>query len=92
MNVPGSNVARHLRIAATDRPEGLATKSPVSVSPTGEVRHETRTFRQLDQESDAAAAHLAHAGLASGDRVLLAVRPGHDLIVGMFALRLNESA
>ena len=86
MNVPGSNVARHLRIAATDRPEGLATKSPVSVSPTGEVRHETRTFRQLDQESDAAAAHLAHAGLASGDRVLLAVRPGHDLIVGMFAL------
>ena len=86
MNVPGSNVARHLRIAATDRPEGLATKSPVSVSPTGEVRHETRTFRQLDQESDAAAAHLAHAGLAAGDRVLLAVRPGHDLIVGMFAL------
>jgi acyl-CoA synthetase (AMP-forming)/AMP-acid ligase II len=86
MNVPGSNVARHLRIAATDRPEGLATKSPVSVSPTGEVRHETRTFRQLDQESDAAAAHLAQAGLAPGDRVLLAVRPGHDLIVGMFAL------
>ena len=86
MNVPGSNVARHLRIAATDRPEGLATKSPVSVSPTGEVRHETRTFRQLDQESDAAAAHLTRAGLAAGDRVLLAVRPGHDLIVGMFAL------
>jgi olefin beta-lactone synthetase len=86
MNVPGSNVARHLRIAATDRPEGLATKSPVSVSPTGEVRHATRTFRQLDQESDAAAAHLAQAGLAAGDRVLLAVRPGHDLIVGMFAL------
>jgi acyl-CoA synthetase (AMP-forming)/AMP-acid ligase II len=86
MNVPGSNVARHLRIAATDRPEGLATKSPVSVSPTGEVLHETRTFRQLDQESDAAAAHLAQAGLAPGDRVLLAVRPGHDLIVGMFAL------
>ncbi len=86
MNVPGSNVARHLRIAASDRPEGLATKTPVGVSPTGEVSHATRTFRQLDQESDAAAAHLARAGLAAGDRVLLAVRPGHDLIVGMFAL------
>ncbi len=86
MNVPGSNVARHLRIAASDRPEGLATKTPVGVSPTGEVRHATQTFRQLDQESDAAAAHLARAGLAAGDRVLLAVRPGHDLIVGMFAL------
>jgi acyl-CoA synthetase (AMP-forming)/AMP-acid ligase II len=34
----------------------------------------------------AAAAHLAQAGLGAGDRVLLAVRPGHDLIVGMFAL------
>jgi acyl-CoA synthetase (AMP-forming)/AMP-acid ligase II len=86
MNVPGSNVARHLRIAATEHPDGVATKSPVSVSPTGEVSHEVRTFRQLDQESDAAAAHFALAGIAPGTRVLLAVRPGHDLIVGMFAL------
>jgi acyl-CoA synthetase (AMP-forming)/AMP-acid ligase II len=86
MNVPGSNVARHLRIAATDRPEGLATKSPVSVSPSGEVRHEVRTFRQLDQESDAAAGYFASAGITEGTRVLLAVRPGRDLIVGMFAL------
>ncbi len=86
MNVPGSNVARHLRIAATERPDDPATKSPVAIHPTAEAKHETRTFRQLDQESDAAAAHLARAGLAAGDRVLLAVRPGHDLIVGMFAL------
>ena len=86
MNVPGSNVARHLRIAATDRPEGLATKSPVSVSPSGEVRHEVRTFRQLDQESDSAAGYFATSGITEGARVLLAVRPGRDLIVGMFAL------
>ncbi len=86
MNDPGSNVARHLRIAATDRPDGLATKSPTSVKPTGEVQHEVRTFRQLDQESDSAAAYFAEAGISEGARVLLAVRPGHDLIVGMFAL------
>ena len=86
MHDPGSNVARHLRIAATERPGDPATKSPVAVHPTVEARHEIRTFRQLDQESDAAAAHLSQAGLAAGDRVLLAVRPGHDLIVGMFAL------
>lgn len=86
MNIPGSNVARHLRIAATEHPDGVATKSPVGVSADGEVRHGVRTFRQLDQESDAAAETLAQAGLAAGDRVLLAVRPGHDLIVGMFAL------
>ena len=86
MNDPGSNVARHLRIAATDRPDGLATKSPTSVNPTGEVQHEVRTFRQLDQESDSAAGYFAQAGISEGARVLLAVRPGHDLIVGMFAL------
>ncbi len=86
MNVPGSNVARHLRIAATEHPDGLATKSPTGVSATGEVRHEVRTFRQLDQESDAAAGYFAAAGITEGARVLLAVRPGHDLIVGMFAL------
>lgn len=86
MNDPGSNVARHLRSATTSRPEGLATKSPIGISPEGKVIHESRSFLQLDQASDAAAEHFARAGLSAGDRVLLAVRPGHDLIVGMFAL------
>ena len=86
MNVTGSNVARHLRIAAAERPDGLATKSPLSVRAPGEVRHEVRTFRELDQESDAAAGAFAQAGITAGTRALLAVRPGHDLIVGMFAL------
>ncbi|MEY4307195.1 MAG: hypothetical protein RJA95_563 [Verrucomicrobiota bacterium] len=86
MNVTGSNVARHLRIAASVRPEGLATKSPVGVTASGAVRHEVRTFRQLDQESDGAAGRFTEAGITAGDRVLLAVRPGHDLIVGMFGL------
>ena len=86
MNDPGSNVARHLRMAATDHPDGIATKSPTKVGPNGKVAHDLRTFRQLDQESDAAASLLASSGIATGDRVLLAVRPGHDLIVGMFGL------
>ena len=85
MNDPGSNVARHLRIAATKHPDGVATKSPVSTS-AGEVVHKVHTFRQLDQESDAAAEYFRQNGIAAGTRVLLAVRPGHDLIVGMFGL------
>jgi acyl-CoA synthetase (AMP-forming)/AMP-acid ligase II len=85
MNDPGSNVARHLRIAATEHPDGAATKSPVSTS-AAEVMHKVRTFRQLDQESDAAAEYFRQNGIAAGTRVLLAVRPGHDLIVGMFGL------
>ena len=86
MNDPGSNVARHLRIAATGRPDGLATKSPMAITSDGKVIHEVRSFRQLDQESDAAADRLSQSGISHGERVLLAVRPGHDLIVGMFAL------
>ena len=86
MNDPGSNVARHLRIAATDRPDGLATKSPTAFSANGEVLHVVRSFRQLDQESNGAAEHFSRSGITQGGRVLLAVRPGHDLIVGMFAL------
>ena len=86
MNDPGSNVARHLRIAATDRPEGLATKSPTAITADSKVIHEVRSFRQLDQESDGAADRLRQSGITQGARVLLAVRPGHDLIVGMFAL------
>ena len=86
MNDPGSNVARHLRIAATAHPVGLATKSPTTATADGQVLHEVRTFSQLDQESDAAAGYFEDAGLKEGARVLLAVRPGHDLIVGMFAL------
>jgi len=86
MNDPGSNVARHLRIAATDRPDGMATKSPTTVSANGKVLHEVRNFRQLDQESDGAAERFGQSGITQGSRVLLAVRPGHDLIVGMFGL------
>ena len=86
MNDPGSNVARHLRIAATGRPDAVATKTPLRVDASGEVLHALRSFRELDRESDAAADCFARAGLAAGDRALLAVRPGHDLIVGMFGL------
>ncbi len=86
MNDPGSNVARHLRIAATDRPDALATKSPTAVTAEGQVIHEVSSFRQLDQESDRAADRFSRSGITHGTRVLLAVRPGHDLIVGMFGL------
>jgi len=86
MIVPGSNVARHLRQAALDEPEALATLTPLSVSPDGNVVHARCTFRRLDQESDAAARIFHAEGISRGTRTLLAVRPGHDLIVAMFGL------
>lgn len=86
MNLPGSNVARHLRKAAIDQPGGVATKTPIREPGSGKILHTARTFRQLDQESDAASRYLRQSGIREGSRVLLAVRPGHDLIVGMFGL------
>ncbi len=86
MHDPGRNVARHLRAAATQTPDLTATLSPLSVSPTGQVVHARCTFRQLDQASDAAARVFHAEGITQGTRVLLAVRPGHDLIVCMFGL------
>jgi len=86
MNVPGSNVARHLRQAALEQPEAVATLSPLSVGPDGKVVHARCSFRRLDQESDAAARVFHAEGITVGTRVLLAVRPGHDLIVTMFGL------
>ncbi len=86
MIVPGSNVARHLRQAALEQPDALATLTPLSVGPDGKVVHERCTFRRLDQESDAAARIFHAEGIAEGTRTLLAVRPGHDLIVTMFGL------
>jgi acyl-CoA synthetase (AMP-forming)/AMP-acid ligase II len=86
MSASRSNVARHLRQAALESPDDLAVLSPLSVAPDGKVVHARASFRALDQESDAAA-RLFHAeGITTGTRVLLAVRPGQDLIVGMFGL------
>ena len=86
MTVPGSNVARHLRQAAAEQPDALATLTPLSIGPDGKVVHARCSFRRLDQESDAAARIFHAEGIAEGTRALLAVRPGHDLIVAMFGL------
>lgn len=86
MNDLGCNVARHLRIAAETMPYAFATLTPISISQEGQVVHQRRSFKVLDQESDAAARIFYADGIQKGTRTLLAVKPGHDLIVCMFAL------
>ncbi len=86
MHDHGRNVARHLREAARQTPDLTATLSPLAIDPDGRVVHARCSFRQLDQESDAAANLFQADGITNGTRVLLAVRPGHDLIVSMFGL------
>ena len=86
MNDTSSNVARHLRNAALNNPQAIATLSPLSVNEDGKVIHDWCSFLKLDQESDAAARIFHAEGVAPGTRTLLAVRAGHDLIVCMFGL------
>lgn len=86
MKASGCNVARHLREAAQRTPESTATLTPLSVGTDGRVVHARCSFARLDQESDAAARAFHAQGITQGTRTLLAVKPGHDLIVGMFGL------
>ena len=86
MKASGCNVARHLREAAQRTPESTATLTPLSVGTDGKVVHARCSFARLDQESDAAARAFHAQGITQGTRTLLAVKPGHDLIVGMFGL------
>lgn len=81
-----ANVAHLLRRNAQERPGAIALKTPVSVGPSGEVAHHTLTFAELDRRTDAAARLLRAAGIGPGTRVLLALKPGEQLIVGLYAL------
>lgn len=71
-----ANVARHLRAAAAASPGSPAVRA-------GELR---LTFAELDRRTDACAAHFESLGIRAGDRTLLMVKPGVDLIVCVFAL------
>ena len=86
MEQSSHNVARHLRQIAQERPHVTAIKSPVSLGPDGHIGYHTSSFGELDSLSDAAARLFRSAGIAPGDHVLLALRPGQDLIVGMYGL------
>lgn len=86
MKAESHNVARRLRQIAQEHPHVTAVKSPVSLGPDGHLGYHTTSFGELDAESDAAARVFRGAGIAPGQRVLLALRPGHDLIVGMYGL------
>lgn len=86
MKADSHHVAQRLRRHAQDQPHATAVKSPVSLGPDGQLGYHTTSFGELDGLSDAAARVFRAAGIAPGDRVLLALRPGHDLIVGMYGL------
>ncbi len=81
-----ANLALLLRRHAQERPGALAVKTPLSLGPSGEVAHATLTFAELDRRTDAAARLFRASGIGRGARVLLALRPGEQLLTGFHGL------
>lgn len=81
-----ANIARHLPLMAARQPDHPAVKIPRGRTRDGRIDYLTLSFRELDAEVDAWAAHLAAKGVRRGDRVLVMVRQGLPLIAAAFAL------
>lgn len=81
-----SNVARFLALRAAESPEAVALLAPEGRTRSGEIDYRSLHFAELAQRT----AQLAHALEASrmgrGERVLLMVRPGLELILCCFSL------
>lgn len=81
-----ANIARYLVSMAAAQPAKPALKIPRGRTPTGDIDYLTLTFAELSAEVSAWQARLATAGIRSGDRTLVMVRPGLPLLAGVFAL------
>jgi len=81
-----ANIARHLPLMAARQPDHPAVKIPRGRTGGGRIDYLTLSFRELDTEADAWAAHLSAKGVRRGDRVLVMVRQGLPLIAAAFAL------
>jgi acyl-CoA synthetase (AMP-forming)/AMP-acid ligase II len=64
----------------------MAVVVPSGRGPSGKVRYEHLTFRQLDHDSDSIARGLVQAGIAPGTRAIVMVRPGLDFFSLIFAV------
>lgn len=81
-----ANIARHLPLMAARQPDHPAVKIPRGRTSDGRIDYLALSFRELDAEATARAAHLATNGVRRGDRVLVMVRQGLPLIASVFAL------
>lgn len=80
------NIASYLPARAAERPDELAIVMPAGYDALGKRLYSHLTFAQLNRLCDAYAHGLVAEGLEEGDRVLLMVRQGLELIALTFAL------
>ncbi len=81
-----ANIARHLPLAAESRPEAPAVVVPEGRDRFGRRTYLTRSFAELNRESDSLAAGLRGLGVQPGMRLALMCRPGVDFIALTFAV------
>jgi len=80
------NVASALRSMAYQAPFRPAVLLPSGRGRDGRTRYIQLTFKQLEEESNRYAWGISRLGIHQGDRVLLLVKPGVELIAVAFAL------
>ena len=80
------NVSHYLTSMARTQPYRKAVIFPAHRDPQGRMAYTHLTFRQLDRESDCLAHGLTNAGLKSGTRTILMVKPSLEFFVLVFAL------
>lgn len=80
------NIGQTLAEMAVQAPYRPAIIFPAGRDRQGRARYVQLTFQQLNRLCDQYAHGLAEYGLRRGDRVLMMVRPGLDLIAVTFAL------
>ena len=81
-----SNVARFLSMAAAARGDADAVLLPSGTTRSGDIAYRHVGFAELDALAGRAATLMARKGFRRGDRVLVMVRPGLELILLVFAL------
>jgi acyl-CoA synthetase (AMP-forming)/AMP-acid ligase II len=80
------NVAHFLAEQAQAQPTAAAVRAPDGCASDGTIQYQERTFAELETEASAAAHYFSDNGICRGERVLLMVKPGLDLIRIVFAL------
>lgn len=81
-----SNIAARLSESAALFPSQRAVVFPAGRDAQGRVTYSHLTFRQLEEETDRLARGLSRAGVTSGKRMVLMVRPSLEFVALTFAL------
>ena len=80
------NVAQTLGEMATQNPNQAGLYLPCGHDPRGRTRYIVYSFAQLSGECDRIASGLMKRGVREGQRVLLMIRPGIELLTATFGL------